>query len=107
MKLPLELRDKVYSYGLLVEGHIAPYPEYYRYCRDLDYKGDKLRSFIGLLSVSKAVHEEAAVILYGKNTFRISAMAKELTYDYMMYDANGPEEVTHDLNFREIRTLLT
>lgn len=101
MKLPLELRDKVYSYGLMVEGHITPYPEYYRYRRNLDCKGDKLRSFIGILSVSKAVHEEAAVIFYGKNTFRVSTTAKELALDYMMHDANGPEEVNHELQTSE------
>ena len=94
MKLPREIRDKVYSCCLMVEGHITPYPEYYRYRRNLDYKGDKLRSFIGILSVSELVHDEAAPIFYGKNTFRISAMMKDLTYDFMWYDANEPKEVT-------------
>lgn len=101
MKLPLELRDKVYSYGLMVEGHITPYPEYYHYRRNLDCKGDKLRSFIGILSLSKAVHEEAAVIFYGKNTFRVSSMAKELALDYMMHDATGPEKVSHDFKLQK------
>ena len=94
MKLPRETRDKVYSCCLMVEGHITPYPEYHRYRRDLDYKGDKLRSFIGILSVSELVHDEAAPIFYGKNTFRISAMAKDLDYGFMLNDASEPKEVT-------------
>ena len=38
---------------------------------------DKLRSFVGLLRVSKAVSQEASPIFCGKNTFRISTLAQD------------------------------
>ena len=81
MKLPPELRNKIYACCLLVEGHIlSPDAECWRYDPRLVYRDDKLRSVSGILSLSKAVHQEAAPIFYGKNTFRVSITLMDLNH---------------------------
>ena len=89
-----------------------PYPEYSACPQHVNYKTSKLRIwrnlnkhqvklrlFIGLLSVSRAVHQEAAPIFYGKNTFRITPMARDLAYGFTLSDGN--EKVAMTFNFKE------
>ena len=104
-KLPAELRNKIYACCLMVEGHIKPYPEYsacpqhvnynrskLRIWRNLNKHPPKLRLFIGILFVSRVVNQEAAPIFYGKNTFRITSMARNLAYGFTLSD--GKQKVT-------------
>ena len=59
-----------------------PYDEYSSrfHVSDLEWT-EKLRSFISLLRVSKAVSQEASPIFYGKNTFRISTLAQDFNVE--------------------------
>lgn len=78
MALPLELRENIYKYCLVVPGNIVHYPDYYSYDKILGYKDAKLTDFLSLLFLSKQIHEEAAAIFYAKNSFRITATAMDL-----------------------------
>lgn len=80
MKLPRELRNKVYCVCLMVEGHVTPYPEWYCHDDSLDYKGDKITSFLPLLRVSRDIRQEASPIFFGKNVFRMTSRAEDLKY---------------------------
>jgi len=80
--LPRELRDQIYEYCLCVEGDIVPFPALYEGQCNLPYGVDpsdkwfqsesKARPSIALLLVNKRVGNEAAEVLYGKNTWRMS-----------------------------------
>ena len=69
MGLSRKLRDRIYKYCLVVPGNIVHYPEYYSHDKLNDYNDRKLTGFLSLLYVSKQIHDEAAPIFYGKNTF--------------------------------------
>lgn len=78
LDLPLDLRSSIYTLCLVVPGNVVHYPEYYSHDKLSDYKDRKLMDFLSLLYVSKQVHEEAAPIFYGQNTFRVTATAMDL-----------------------------
>ena len=119
-KLPAELRNRIYACCLLVEGYVMPYPEYSACPQPLDhgaaklrvwptitYHQEKLRLFIGVLSVSRAVHQEAAPIFYGKNTFRITPLAKDLSYSFTLRDGNGKVTMTSTSKKRSTNMMLS
>ena len=78
MALPVELRNNIYEYCLVIPGNIVHLPESYSYDRILDYKNRKLTDFLSLLFLSKRIHDEAAPIFYGKNSFRVTATVMDL-----------------------------
>ena len=98
-KLPREVRDQIYGYCVIHDGEIIPYPtvdevkqieesggtpakrciirkfiEYkdreHRSCAETKYATDW--PCIALLGVSKGIREEAAVLLFGMNVWRLS-----------------------------------
>ncbi|KAL8822925.1 MAG: hypothetical protein Q9191_006349 [Dirinaria sp. TL-2023a] len=79
LKLPREIRDMIYDYCLVVNGHIVPYKENCERDTDQDYTGEK--PAVGLLAVNKAIRDEAAPTFYGKNIWRITSQADKLGDD--------------------------
>ena len=98
-KLPREIRDQIFGYCLIHDGEIIPYPTVdeakqieesggtpAKRCiirKFIEYKDRELRSCaetkyatdwpsIALLGVSKGIREEAAVLLFGMNVWRVS-----------------------------------
>ena len=98
-KLPREIRDQIYGYCLIHDGEIIPYPTVdevkqieesggtpakrcimrkfikykdreHRSCAEIKYATDW--PSIALLGVSKDIREEAAVLLFGMNVWRLS-----------------------------------
>ena len=76
MKLPIEIRNMIYEYCLVVSGQIVPYAENYERDTAQDYTGEK--PTIGLLAVDKTIRTEAASIFYGKNVWRVTARVTDL-----------------------------
>lgn len=76
MRLPREIRNMIYKFCLVVHGEIVPYKENYDRDTAQDYTGDK--PMVALLAVDKAIRQEAASILYGKNLWRITSKADDL-----------------------------
>ncbi|KAL8946469.1 MAG: hypothetical protein Q9183_007902, partial [Haloplaca sp. 2 TL-2023] len=65
--LPFELRCQILEDALLVDGPINPYPVAFSNAPKVP-PGQTLPN-VALLRVSKFVHQEAAAVLYGSNTF--------------------------------------
>ena len=71
MDLSREIRDMIYTLALVVDDVIIPYNEFYPLSAE-EMRFRKNMPTIGLLGVSKLVEAEAAQILYGRNTWRIT-----------------------------------
>ena len=72
MDLSREIRDMIYTLALVVDDVIIPYHEFYPLsAKELSFR--KNMPCIGLLGVSKVVEAEAAEVLFGKNTWRITS----------------------------------
>ena len=101
-KLPREVRDLIYGYCLIHDGEIIPYPtvdevkqieasggtpaKRSMIRKSIEYNERELRSCaetkyatdwpsIALLGVSKGIREEAAILLFGMNVWRLSSQA--------------------------------
>ncbi|TAQ88223.1 hypothetical protein B7494_g3443 [Chlorociboria aeruginascens] len=66
LKLPGELRNRVYELCLLHQEHIHPWIGYTR--QEITY---------GLLRANKAIHREASSVLYGQNCFNFTMATPE------------------------------
>lgn len=120
--IPREIRDLIYGYCLLHDGEIIPYPNYdekeqiiesgkkpaktcfgrigtekdLQSCAGIVYAADW--PSVALLAVNKVIQEEAAVILFGQNVWRLS---------FVEFLGMGDEEVLwdkHQSHFRHITT---
>ena len=75
MNLSREIRDMIYTLALVVDDVIILYNEFYPLnAEEMAFR--KNIPTIGLLGVSKLVEAEAAEILYGRNTWRITCNVK-------------------------------
>ena len=123
-KLPREIRDQIYGYCLIHDGEIIPYPTVdevnqieasggtpAKRCiiREIEDVERELRSCaeikyatewpsIALLGVSKGVREEAAILLFGINVWRLSfRQPRRHEEDIIFWRA-------HQIHFRHITT---
>ena len=124
-KLPREIRDQIYGYCLIHDGEIIPYPtvdevkqieesggtpakrciirkfiEYkdreHRSCAETKYATDW--PSIALLGVSKGIREEAAILLFGMNVWRLSFRQRR---------RNGEEQGFWWAHFKHFRHITT
>lgn len=70
-KFPREIRDMIYELCLCVDGILDPYPEWFTSDHIPKIKGRKPE--VALLALNKQIRDEALPILFGKNTWRITA----------------------------------
>ncbi|KAL8658216.1 MAG: hypothetical protein Q9202_007613 [Teloschistes flavicans] len=102
MDLPVEIRDMIYDYALMVPGQINPYPTIAE--RKEHIIGPQCeRPSVALLQVSKQVREEAQNSLYGKNVWVISCQTTP-SLPRAMYDNNARlfRHVTMTLHPRDV-----
>ena len=69
LSLPKEIRDEIFEYCLLYDGEIIAYPTWYEHA-DGDVNKEQELPSVNLLEVNKQIREEAAKIVFGKNTWR-------------------------------------
>lgn len=86
-KLPREIRDMIYELCLCVDGIIVPYPEWNATNYMPRVKGRKPE--VALLALNKWIRDEALPILFGKNTWRITAKIVNLAGDHASRLRNG------------------
>lgn len=78
-KLPREIRDIIYELCLCLDGILIPYPDL------IESEGEKIKSHelnVALLALNKQIREEALPILFGKNTWRITANEVDLAENH-------------------------
>jgi len=71
LTLPREVRDQILGYCLIFDGEIIPYPTRYE-ITDGEIDKNQPLPCTALLAVNKVVRDEAAAVLFPKNTWRIS-----------------------------------
>ena len=77
LDLSREIRDMIYKLCLVTEKVIVPFKEHYPLDRVKDIGFRDNMPTVALLGVSKLIGAEAAEILYGKNTWRITSEAPD------------------------------
>jgi len=75
-KFPREIRDIIYELCLCVDGILVPYPEWFTSDNTPKVKGRKAE--VALLALNKQIRDEVLPILFGKNTWRITATEVDL-----------------------------
>jgi len=68
--LPREIRDQIYKLLLTVGAEIVAHPTCFEKPTDFEVEG-VIRLAVALLRVNKQISDEAAILLYGDNTWRI------------------------------------
>ena len=119
-KLPREIRDLIYELCLVHEGEIIPFPrDYERGAMERllkmpgredgqdpfmgypngkrDSRQTKKGPCVALLGVNSTIREEAAIILFGKNVWRLSSMPYVQDDRYRLW-------MTHAKYFRHVVT---
>ena len=72
LELPTEIRNMIYRYCLVKNRTLIPYEEYYQLSKaDLEFRKDL--PTVALLQVCKIIETEAAEVLYGDNTWRVTS----------------------------------
>lgn len=69
--LPREIRDQIYKLLLTVGAEIVAHPTYFQKRTNFEAEGAN-RPAVALLRLNKQIGGEAAVVLYGNNTWRIA-----------------------------------
>ncbi|KAL8992744.1 MAG: hypothetical protein Q9169_006876 [Polycauliona sp. 2 TL-2023] len=102
LDLPLELREMIYEYCLVMPGEIVPYPSL------LEKKYGAMnpkceRPTVDLLQVSHQVREESRRFLYGKNVWRLS-WERGSRLPTTVWEANVPyyRHVTTTFDYNDI-----
>lgn len=90
--LPREIRDMIYENALCIDGVLAPYKEHWKVKGDYDGPPPTVALFV----VNKQIQSEAAPILIGKNTWRITSVIP----DYIV-DARRTESGVEYMDFFE------
>ena len=100
-KLPREIRDHIYGHCLLCDGEIAPFPNNsigdtpkgaWSYgslvVQDSSYEDPAIQNkpYIALLGVNSKIRDEAASVLFGKNTWRLSSKTLEQDDGYRWWE---------------------
>ncbi|KAL8827075.1 MAG: hypothetical protein Q9191_003405 [Dirinaria sp. TL-2023a] len=70
LAIPLEIRKEIYELCLCVDGDLVPYPEPFETEYETDCKGQK--PTVALLAVSRQIRVETLLILFAKNSWRIT-----------------------------------
>ncbi len=78
-KLPREIRDIIYELCLCVDEILIPYPDPWEIDFTLEFKPPQPE--VALLALNRQIREEALPILFGKNTWRITAREVDLAED--------------------------
>jgi len=105
MDLPREIRDQIYKFLLTAGAEIVAHPAYFEKPTNFEAEG-VIRPVVALLRVNKQIGEEAAIILYGDNTWRIPEPDQN---NWKIYDKYGNEfrHVTVHLDRRDTDELYT
>lgn len=105
MDLPREIRDQIYKLLLTVGVEIVAHPTYFEKLTKFRAKG-VIRPAVALLRVNKQIGGEAAIVLYGDNTWRIPDPDRFESEIYEKY-GNLFRHVTIHLDRRDIDTQIT
>ena len=99
-RLPLEIRNIIYKYCLIVEHRIVPYPSTYELCRlaaigkvikEGDPKPVSRPKFpsLSILRVNKQLHRETSCIFYGQNRWKDPQCSVNSGYYTSIFDLHG------------------
>ncbi len=100
--LPREVRDMIYEYCLVVNYELNPHPtdyEQYEMQRPLPRKPD-----VALLKTNKQIHDEAAIVLYGKNIWRVSHQSNIAVKHQIWRNVSLFRHVVVSFDFRDLHS---
>ena len=114
LRLPLEIRNIIYEYCLVVDYVIDPYPSTYKLCQlaALDRRIKKGRyelvfkpelPTVSILVVSKQFHRETSPILYGHNHWKYPQCWANTEYYESIFDTHTPffKHISMSFDWRE------